>query len=168
MLVSRSKSEALWGEINGKGGQVITHVDDIQTDLPIDSSSVAPIAEAVLKLEGARADELSVQFADPATCSKIHDLYFDDPSITDCMSFPLDGKEVEYRVLGDVVVCPKVAIDYAQENGGDPYEEATLYLVHGILHLLGYNDIEEADQTAMRQAEERHMNNLRTHNLLLS
>ncbi len=147
---------------------MLVHVDDIQTDLLIDSGSVAPIADAVLQLEGARADELSVQFADPATCSKIHDLYFDDPSITDCMSFPLDPEGTEYRLLGDVMVCPKVAIDYCREEGGDPYEEATLYLVHGILHLLGYNDIEETDQTAMRQAEERHMNNLRTHNLLLS
>jgi len=147
---------------------VITHVDDIQTDLAIDANRVAPIAEAVLKLEGARADELSVQFADPATCSKIHDLYFDDASITDCMSFPLDPEGTEYRLLGDVVVCPKVAVDYTVEHGGNPHEEATLYLVHGILHLLGYNDIEEADQTAMQKAEERHMDNLRTHSLLLS
>ena len=146
----------------------MVHVDDIQSDLAIDTATVAPIAEAVLELEGVRADELSVQFADPATCSKIHDLYFDDASITDCMSFPLDGPEVEYRVLGDVVVCPKVAVDYTREHGGDPHEEATLYLVHGILHLLGYNDIEEADRAAMRQAEERQMENLRTHHLLLS
>ena len=147
---------------------MLVHVDDIQTDLAIDADRVAPIAEAVLELEGGRADELSVQFADPATCSKIHELYFNDPSITDCMSFPLDPADAEYRVLGDVVVCPKVAIDYCRENGGDPHEEATLYLVHGILHLLGYNDIEETDRTTMRQAEERQMNHLRTHNLLLS
>jgi probable rRNA maturation factor len=147
---------------------MIVHVDDIQEDLPIDATSVAPLAEAVLALEGARADELSVQFADTATTSKVHALYFDDASITDCMSFPLDPPEAGYRLLGDVVVCPKVALNHCHEHGGDPYEEATLYLVHGILHLLGYNDIEERDRAAMRQAEERHMNHLRTNQLLLS
>lgn len=147
---------------------MIVDVDDNQEDLQLDIASVAPLAEAVLELEGARANELSVQFVDAVACSEIHARHFNDPSITDCMSFPMDPPDSEYRVLGDVVVCPHVAIDYCAEHGGDPREETSLYLVHGILHLLGYNDIGEDDRAAMRAAEERHMDNLRHNQLMLS
>lgn len=109
--------------------------------------------------EGRQPEEVSIRFVDTKTISEIHKEFFDDPSITDCMSFPIDD-----QVLGDVVVCPKVAIDY----GGDPYEETTLYIVHGLLHLMGYNDIEELDRQEMRMAEKRHLDTLKKKELMLT
>ncbi len=98
---------------------------------------------------------------------RLHGQYFNDRSLTDCISFPLDESESPYRVLGDVFVCPQVAIAYAGRNGGDPYLETTLYLVHGLLHLMGYDDITEKDRKKMRAAEERHLSHLQKRRLTL-
>jgi len=74
----------------------------------------------------------------------------------------------ESRILGDVFVCPKTAIEYSKSHGGDVYEELTLYVIHGLLHLMGYDDIEETDIVKMREAEKRHMNHLKKLDLGLS
>ena len=98
--------------------------------------------------------------------------YLDDPSVTDCISFPMDSDQQSdpssYRLLGDVFICPQVAKNYASRVGGDSYRELSLYLVHGLLHLIGYDDIKEKDRRAMRAAEERHMRNLHKKQLILS
>lgn len=72
-----------------------------------------------------------------------------------------------YRVLGDIFVCPQTAVDYATRRDGDPYWEMTLYVVHGLLHLMGYDDIEPKERRRMRAAERRQMKALTTLGLLL-
>ena len=57
------------------------------------------------------------------------------------------------RVLGDVVICPAVA---ARNNPADPRAEVRLLLVHGILHLLGYDHEEEGARVAMWARQERY------------
>ena len=78
-----------------------------------------------------------------------------------------DDDDSPYSVLGEVFVCPATAIAYASENKLDPYEETTLYIVHGLLHLMGYDDIDDRDAVLMRQAERRHMQKLKDLTLLL-
>src|SRR5262249_2821323 len=106
-------------------------------------------------------DEVSVNFVDTETICEIHAEYFDDPSPTDCISFPLDGEEEEYRVLGEIFVCPQTAIEYAEAHGCCPYQETTLYIIHGLLHLIGLDDIYEKDRAEMRRRETRHLENLK-------
>jgi len=138
-------------------------ISDEQSALPISSSSAETIVERVIKGEGQTCDEVSVFFVTTEEICRLHRYYFDDPSITDCISFPIDEDPATgYRVLGDVFVCPQTAIDFARDHKGDPYEETTLYIVHGLLHLMGYDDIDDEDAAAMRQAEERHMKRLKT------
>lgn len=78
-----------------------------------------------------------------------------------------DADETAYCVLGDLFVCPQVAVEYSQKHELDPSEELTLYVVHGLLHLMGYDDIEEDDVKTMREAEKIHMNHLKKKGLLL-
>ena len=129
-------------------------VENLQRDL--DLGDPTPIVKAVLELEGEKADEVSIRFVDLQTSAEIHEEHFNDPTPTDCMSFPMDPPNTPHRVLGDVVVCPKIALEYP-----DPHTECTLYLVHSLLHLIGYRDKEEEETVQMRAAEERHMENLR-------
>ena len=56
-------------------------------------------------------------------------------------------------LLGDVVICPAVA---ARNNPGDPSGELRLLLVHGILHLLGYDHEIDADRAEMWARQERY------------
>ena len=71
-----------------------------------------------------------------------------------------DGTE-GYTILGDVFVCPETAVDYANTHDLAPYHELSLYIVHGLLHLMGYDDILEEDRNEMRKAEEKHMKHLK-------
>lgn len=141
---------------------------DEQQALKIDVSSVKKIAQAALDLEGVSCDEASIVFVNEEEMCRIHGERFNDPTLTDCMSFPVDDDDDDgYRVLGDVVVCPAVAIAYTAENGGNPMEETTLYVLHGLLHLMGYRDSTTEEQKEMRQAEQRHMAHLHALNLVL-
>jgi len=139
-----------------------------QSDLTIRVASVRPIVKEVLKNEHLLTDEVAIYFVSSEEISQLHQEFFNDPSPTDCISFPLDGKQEKnagYHVLGEVFVCPKTAIDYLGTS--DAHSETTLYLVHGLLHLVGYKDIEEEDLKTIRKAEERHMQALANKNLLL-
>ena len=130
---------------------------------------VSEIVLAVLGLEQQKCDEVSIYFVDTAEISMLHSKFFNDASPTDCISFPMDKDNVEgYRMLGDIFVCPQTAIEYAEEHNTSPYWEVTLYIVHGLLHLLGYDDIEDEDVVIMRKAEEKHMENLRRLGLILT
>lgn len=130
--------------------------------MKISLNSVKQVVKAVLSLENQATDEVAVYFVSEEEISRLHLEYFDDPSPTDCISFPLDAQsDPIYHVLGEIFVCPKTAIEYTLKSGEaapkQPYLEATLYLVHGLLHLLGYDDIKKTDQKKMRAAEARLM-----------
>lgn len=134
-------------------------ISNQQNDLSLDHPSIELLIQEFIKAEGIRVDEISINFVDTPTICELHDEYFNDPSTTDCISFPLDDEEEEYRVLGEIFVCPHTAITYTLENGGDPYLELTLYIIHGLLHLIGYDDIEEEERQEMRARENFHLEN---------
>lgn len=140
-----------------------------QTDLKIDPNQITPLAQAVIAYEGFHTDEVAIHIVSNEEMCELHNDYFDDPSPTDCISFPMDNDDPSgFNTLGDVFVCPKIAIEYATEHKIDPYEELTLYIVHGLLHLMGYDDIEDEDREEMRAAEKKHMDHLKTLDLCLS
>ncbi len=138
------------------------YIFDHQKALPFSHATVQAIATQVVSSEGQHYDEVSIHFVDTKEIIDLHQKFFDDPTPTDCISFPLDEPEAAgYKVLGDVFVCPEVAITYAKEHQQNPYEEATLYVVHGLLHLLGYDDIDDTEREKMRDAEARHLKSLK-------
>lgn len=147
---------------------VIINVIDQQTALNISVEQVERLVQKVIELEGQTCDEVNVYFVDTPTICQLHAQFFDDPSPTDCISFPMDkeGQE-EYRLLGEVLICPAIAIDYVAEHTGNAYQETSLYLVHGLLHLMDYDDVEDEKVVLMREAEERHMRHLQSLGLLL-
>jgi probable rRNA maturation factor len=73
------------------------------------------------------------------------------------MSFPIDVEPTpsDYRHLGDVVVCPTTAFVHAKGDNRLFWEELTLYIVHGLLHLLGYDDTTPKARAIMRRQERR-------------
>lgn len=145
-------------------------VSDRQKDLPLkhEKKKIEALVKLVLEQEGRACDEVAIHFVSAPIICKMHKKFFDDPAITDCISFPMDAfREANFCYLGDVFVCPKQAIFYADENGLDPYRETTLYIVHGLLHLLGYDDIEESDAKLMRRKELKHLKTLDSAGLIL-
>lgn len=111
----------------------------------------------------APSGELSIAFVSKDEISRLHQSFMDDPSPTDVITFEGDS---EIDQAGEICVCPEVALDYSQREQVDFSEELTLYLVHGYLHLCGFDDIEDDDRHQMREAEQTAMDILRSRQLL--
>lgn len=127
-----------------------------QRNLPIDRRSLQTLVEIVLLCEGHSCSQVIVHFVTKKKIQKLHRDYFDDPTSTDVISFPIDPhNSCSPSILGEIFVCPRTAIEYADEKGKDPYLECALYVIHGILHCLGYDDIDPKDRAKMRCAEKR-------------
>ncbi len=123
---------------------------------PLDVEALTSLARAVLLGEVLERVELSVSFVEPAEIEELHVRFMDEPGPTDVLSFPLDADDVDEagnRMLGDVVIAPSVA---AGNNPADPAGELRLLLVHGILHLLGYDHEADAEKAEMWSRQERY------------
>ncbi len=120
---------------------------------------------AILKHEKIQCDEIAVNIVDAKTIADLHKKFFNDPSPTDCITFPIDDKEEPHCFLGEVFICPEQALSYCK-GSKDPYEETALYLVHSILHLSGYDDIKSEDKKIMKKKEKSCMKVLKDANLV--
>lgn len=138
-----------------------------QEDLPLSSTKVESLIKMILEKESIETDEIIVHFISKDEITKLHEKFFGDPTPTDCITQPIDppGSKEPYKILGEIFICPKVAIEY---NKDDPYQEVSLYIVHAVLHLLGFKDKTEKEIQKMRQKESKVMNYLQTKNLVLS
>jgi len=137
------------------------HVANRQKAIKISKTNVKKIVKEVIAYENQKCDEVAIHFISIKEICMLHETFFNDPSQTDCISLPLDDpSETHYRMLGEVFVCPETAIQYATAHQIEPYQEITLYIVHGLLHLMGYDDIDKKDRALMRSAEQRHIKNL--------
>ena len=122
--------------------------------LPVDEDALVTLARRTLEAQGQLKTELSVSFVDQREMEELHVRYMDQVGPTDVLSFPLgDLDEDGVKVLGDVVIAPSIA---AQNNPGDPEAELRLLLVHGILHILGYDHEEDAARAEMWALQERY------------
>ena len=104
------------------------------------------------------AGELSLAFFTDKALARLHDDFLDDPATTDVITF--EGQP-ELGVAGEVCVSADTALAFASALGKDFSEELTLYVVHGWLHLAGYDDLQPAKKRRMRAAEARAMEILR-------
>lgn len=100
------------------------------------------------------AGELSIAFLTDAALARLHADFLDDPTPTDVITFPAEPRT---GLAGEVCISADTAKRYAAEHDHKFAEELTLYLVHGYLHLSGYDDLKPATRKQMRAAERRAM-----------
>jgi len=100
--------------------------------------------------------ELSIILVDEAAMEQLHVQWMDEPGPTDVLSFPMDelrpGTEdaiTPAGLLGDIVLCPQVAIEQAETAGHSPIDEMLMLTTHGLLHLLGFDHAEPEDEKEM-------------------
>ena len=128
-------------------------ISDRQT-MPVAREGLVSLARDTLAGEGVTGAELSVSLVDDAEMSELHRRYANEDGPTDVLSFPQDLEDgTGTRMLGDVVIAPAVA---ARNNPEAPAAEVRLLLVHGILHLLGYDHEAEDDRARMWERQERY------------
>ena len=128
-----------------------------------DEAGLADLARFVLdSLRIHPLAELSVILVDEGAMERLHVQWMDEPGPTDVLSFPMDelrptpdGKDPAPGLLGDVVLCPAVAERQGRAAGHGTEAELELLTTHGILHLLGYDHAEPAQEREMFTLQDR-------------
>ena len=115
-------------------------VVDQQTAIPRAKAACKRAAEAVLP-----GKKLVVALVDDETMAELHERFLGKSGPTDVLSFP----------HGEIVVSADTALREAKRRGIQPLHELMLYVVHGALHLKGYDDRKPKDRGKMRAAERR-------------
>lgn len=130
-----------------------------QDTVPIDRGRIRHAVRTVLEGEGIRDYEISLAFVDNTTIHRLNKRYLDDDEPTDVLSFPLS--EPHARTLsGELVIGAEVALAQADERGYDVHAELALYVIHGLLHLCGYDDKTGSGAAEMRERETRYLKQL--------
>ena len=101
--------------------------------------------------------ELSITFVDKSEIQEINKMYRDKDKVTDVISFALEEDEPDVdmsefdipRVLGDVIICTDVAQEQSESYGHSFERELGFLALHGFLHLLGYDHMNEEDEKEM-------------------
>jgi probable rRNA maturation factor len=133
--------------------------------IEINNESVIPVDEVALQRLSIYAldylhvhpdAELAIVLVDEGAMEQLHLQWMDEPGPTDVLSFPMDelrpGTEEAMTpagLLGDIVLCPQVAISQAETAGHTPLDEMLLLTTHGILHLLGFDHAEPDEEKEM-------------------
>jgi len=105
----------------------------------VESKLLSKIAHRALEVLGLSKVELSIALVSDAQIKRLNKLYRNKDRPTDVLSFPIGEKVEDWLILGDIVISVDTAKRQAQELGHSLEEELKRLLVHGLVHLLGYD-----------------------------
>ena len=128
-----------------------------ESGVVVDESALQRLATFALDFLHVHPDaDLAILLVDEAAMEQLHVQWMDEPGPTDVLSFPMDelrpGTEDEVTpagLLGDIVLCPQVAIGQAETAGHSTLDELLMLTAHGILHLLGFDHAEPEEEKEM-------------------
>ena len=141
------------------------YYDDRQDDIKI-TDEIKNLIEksiaAVLKVENLHENvEVSVSFVGDEEIRDLNRDYRGVDKSTDVLSFPMDDEFIIVsRILGDVIINTRRVMEQAEELGHSEERELSYLTVHSILHLLGYDHMEDEDKKEMREREKLAMKEL--------
>lgn len=126
----------------------------VVTNRAVPRKKLAALLQEIWQAHGASAAEVEIHFVDEAAISALHGQFLHDPSPTDIITFDL-GVSPDQRRLATLCICPAVAQRHARRFKTTLPRELERLIIHGILHLLGYDDHEPAQRRRMRARENR-------------
>src|SRR5262249_24290435 len=148
----RKRPRAAARGFGGVGLMIRTRIANPNEFPEVDYPALREAVRAVLEGEQVGEARISLAFVDDATIHGLNKRYINHDEPTDVLSFPLSNPGA--RVLeGELVVGVEVARRQAGERGHDVRSELALYVVHGLLHLCGYDDHTGSDAAEMRRLE---------------
>jgi probable rRNA maturation factor len=134
------------------GDGIAVEISDTQRHLRVDADELASLVRNVLAGEGVRRAEVSLVLLDDAGIRGLNRQHLDHDWPTDVISFRL-SEPADATLSAEVVVSAEMAAATASRAGSDPLDELALYVVHGLLHLCGYDDLSADHRAAMRRRE---------------
>jgi probable rRNA maturation factor len=101
--------------------------------------------------------DLNIAFVEDDYMTELHIKWMDEPGTTDVLSFPMDMPEEpgEAVTLGDIVISPVVAAAHALTQGHSTEHEIYILATHGLLHIIGYDHAESAEEKVMFDLQEK-------------
>lgn len=127
-----------------------------QEFVPLDYAKMREAATAVLAGEEVKDARVTLAFVDNTTIHRLNKQFLNHDEPTDVLSFPMSGPSAK-TLEGEIVIGVEVAQSQATERGHDVAAEMTLYVIHGLLHLCGYDDHDDKDVRRMRERESAYL-----------
>ena len=128
-------------------------VIDRQRVLRVSGRWLATVARRALERQGVESAEICVLVLDDRGIARLHEQWLGIAGPTDVITFDLSDAARPGVLHGDIAVSAETARRTARELGWQPRHELAYYVVHGVLHLSGYDDHDPADRRAMRARE---------------
>lgn len=139
--------------------RITAETENSQATLPGPCGALVALAEAVLEAEGFNGSVV-LAMVDESTIAELNRQFRGIEDATDVLSFSYGEEQddwprvpTEEEIVGEVVVCPAVIQRYAEEEQIDPGRRLAWSIVHGLLHLAGYDHEQEQGEMAQREEE---------------
>ena len=137
---------------------IFLEILDEQDALVVDLEKVRTVCEQILADGGIRSGKINVVLVDSDTIQQFNRDFLQHDYPTDSISFPLEDRRSEEGYLeGEVLACTEIAKTRAVEFSWTAEEELMLYIVHGMLHLVGFDDTTSEQQSLMQEKERSYL-----------
>jgi probable rRNA maturation factor len=133
-----------------------------QRILRVNRAALGRVVRHVLQAEGVATASLEVALVDDATIRDVHRRFLGLDSATDVLTFPLS--EPDEPLAGEIIISAETAFREGPRHGLEPQTEIVLYLIHGILHLCGYDDRTARDVRRMHRRQNELLREIRRPN----
>lgn len=137
----------------------MTYYIDIQNatekPLPVSEQSLIKLASLALR-DHQKEAELTIRIVNPEEMINLNHTYRKQNKTTNVLAFPSsipDVIKLDCPLLGDVIICPEVLLEESKQFNKSLQEHWSLIVIHGVLHLLGYDHIEDQDTVVMQGME---------------
>tara|TARA_X000000368_G_scaffold25501_1_gene19283 strand:+ start:10099 stop:10551 length:453 start_codon:yes stop_codon:yes gene_type:complete len=143
---------------------VNSEISEDHLDGSIDIKKWRDLAFRTLQAEGVQIGELNLIFVDSQVIEQLNETYLGKSEPTDVLAFPIDPFQISETdtplLLGDVIICPEKAKENAKAQNKTFEEEIALLVLHGVLHILGYDHAEPEEKAVMRRREKQLLSEL--------
>lgn len=129
-------------------------VKNLQRRIRLNPRRVIQKTKKILKKERVLEAELSLAFVTDQKIKTLNKKYLRHDYVTDVLAFDLRENLKDKKLVGEIVISTGRVAANAKKYGAAQSQELILYVIHGILHLLGYRDHEPKDTWKMRKKEE--------------
>ena len=141
-----------------------------QKMLPVRVTDLKRMIAAAVDATGVETAEISLAIVDDEEIAQLHEVWLGIPGPTDVITFDLSppaslarstrSTDLSLHLAGEIVASGEMAIHEAKRYHWQPEHELAYYLVHGLLHLCGYDDHSPAERRAMRRRERQVMEDI--------
>jgi len=133
-------------------------IKNLQKKIPIYPTRIKKSILKALKNEGVSKGEITVSFVSDLQIAKLNSKYLKFNNPTDVLAFNLAFDFKKNDILADIIVSAETAMRNSKIYKTTPSYELNLYSVHGVLHILGYDDHSPAKRMLMRKKEASYVN----------